>query len=124
MPIAPTNRSLWTPEVEAASEALWQKEIASKLTTQKIIQAGSYFFRPPAWGAASLIAYEDPASIKYIKVFSHHNYAQGPGASNPSVRNLMNHTEIFHDVQGYADDVNAAHKIGREYVFGETNSGE
>ncbi|KAF4627478.1 hypothetical protein G7Y89_g10679 [Cudoniella acicularis] len=125
-PIAP-NTSTWTPLDEATSESTWQISIGTALNTSSLIQAGN-FILPPSYGssAAQLFSNENPAAIKYIRDFSHHNYPQAMDNTStvpsPNLTTLMSHVNIVQNVNLYRADIEVTQKLGMEYVFGETNS--
>lgn len=54
---------------------------------------------------------------QYVKDYAHHNYPGG------TLTSLMSHSGIVSDLQIYEADVAAARGVGKDYVFGETNSG-
>lgn len=78
--------------------------------------------------AAQLFQHEDPAAIKYIKDFSHHNYPETVANTSlvpaPNLTALMSHVNIVNNVRPYGEDTNATQQLDFDYVFGETNSGE
>jgi hypothetical protein len=110
----------WDAASDARSQASWQVAIGGALRADgdRIIQASNSLQDPPEWGAAALIRNQNATAIRYISVFSHHNY---PGAKN--VADLMRHENVARNVKKFTSDIYAAKSIGRDYVFGETNSG-
>ncbi len=85
---------------------------------KNIIQAGNSNSGPPTWGAAELIATENSTTREYVNNYAHHNYPGG------SVTSLMGHERIVSNLHQFDADVAAALRTGKQYVFGETNSGE
>lgn len=60
-------------------------------------------------------------SLKYVKDFCSHNYAEGGGSNN--VAGLMSHSGIKSQISPYTADAAVAAKYGKPYIIGETNSG-
>jgi hypothetical protein len=87
------------------------------LNTEYIIQAGNSNSAPPTWGAAELIGTENSTVKSYVHDYAHHNYPGG------TVTSLMNHSGIVSNVAIFDADIAAAVGVGKDYVFGETNSG-
>ena len=82
-----------------------------------IIEACNSLSDPPTWGAAELIAAQNQTALSYVNDFSHHNYPGG------TVKSLMSHSNVASNIATFRSDVAAALNIGKQYVFGETNSG-
>jgi hypothetical protein len=82
-----------------------------------IVEACNSLSNPPTWGAAELIAAQNSTALSYVKDFSHHNYPGG------TVQSLMSHSNVASNMATFSSDVAAALNIGKQYVFGETNSG-
>ncbi|KAI9703439.1 MAG: hypothetical protein M1820_005912 [Bogoriella megaspora] len=121
------NSEPWTPATEAASESEWQIALGNALYEDRIIQAGNFVLTPDyGYSAAELLRMEDPAALKYIKDFSHHNYPQTVANTtivpHPNLKQLMNHSVIVANVRQFESDVPEANDRGFDYVFGETNS--
>ena len=96
------------------------------LSQTHIVQAGNFYIPPANFSAAELIANEDIANssaLIYVRDFSHHNYPQSTYFT-VDLPSLMSHESVVSNVRGFERDVVAAEKVGWEYVFGETNSGE
>jgi hypothetical protein len=83
-----------------------------------IIQAGNSNSLPPTWGAEELIATENSTVKQYINTYAHHNYPGG------TIQSLMTHSTTVSNIHRFDADVAAALRIGKPYVFGETNSGK
>ena len=116
-PIAVDSPS-WTPAVDAQSQDNWDILVGEALDTKLIIQAGNSNSAPPTWGAAELIATENATAMSYVHDYAHHNYPGG------TLEALMTHSDIVSNVAIFNADVAAATGAGKEYVLGETNSGE
>lgn len=116
-PIA-VQAGTWTPAVDAESQDDWDIRVGQAVNMHNIIQAGNSNSGPPTWGAAELIATENDTVKSYIRDYAHHNYPGG------SLDYLMSHAHISSNVGGFKDDIAAANGVGKEYVFGETNSGD
>ena len=56
--------------------------------------------------------------MSYVYDYAHHNYPGG------TLEELMTHSGIVSNVAIFNADIAAANEAGKEYVFGETNSGE
>ncbi|KAI1438297.1 hypothetical protein GGR50DRAFT_691467 [Xylaria sp. CBS 124048] len=112
----PIASDSWNPTIDAASQNDWDVAIGSALNQQDIIQAGNSNNAPPQWGAAELISTENATVKQYIHDYAHHNYPGGTVAS------LMSHSDISSNLHVFDSDIAAALKVGKEYVFGETNS--
>jgi hypothetical protein len=99
---------------------LWQISIGRALNVigDRIIQASNSLESPSSWGAAALIREQNATAMSFVKLFSHHNY---PGGK--TVAELMSHVNVVRNIAQYRSDIGAALRTGREYVFGETNSG-
>lgn len=85
---------------------------------KNIIQAGNSNSGPPTWGAEELIATENATVREYVYDYAHHNYPGG------SVTSLMSHAGIVKNLRQFNADIAAALRTGKQYVFGETNSGK
>jgi hypothetical protein len=107
----------WSPTIDANSQGEWQVAIGKVLGKDRIVQASNSLTNPPAWGAAQLLGVQNATAVSYIKTFSHHNYPGG------DIKSLMSHVNIARNVNVFREDIKKANGIGREYVFGETNSG-
>jgi hypothetical protein len=108
----------WTPAIDAESQDNWDIIVGSALNTQQIIQAGNSNSAPPTWGAAELIATENSTVKSYVHDYAHHNYPGG------TISNLMSHSSISSNIAIFNADVTASVSAGKDYVLGETNSGE
>ena len=110
----------WNAKTDAHSQANWQIAVGQAVNAPggRIIQGSNSLEGPPQWGAATLIKEQNATAMGYLKIFSHHNY---PGAKD--VAGLMNHAGVVRNLARFAVDIRAAAGVGREYVFGETNSG-
>jgi hypothetical protein len=67
------------------------------------------------------VSQQNATALGYIKTFSHHHYPGG------DVKSLMSHANVVRNVGGFRKDIEVAKGMAggaREYVFGETNSGE
>jgi hypothetical protein len=114
-----SRHSPWNSHSDAQSQADWQISLGKALNqSQGIIQASNSLQAPPTWGAATLIREQNATVMSFIKHFSDHNY---PGAR--TIAELLDHTRMVKNVAQFDSDIKAARSIGREYVFGETNSG-
>jgi len=82
------------------------------------MEEGNSLQGPPTWGATELIATENTTAKLYVKTFSQHAY---PGGSSAT---LMEHKQTVSQMAGFKVDITSATAIGKEYVYGETNSGE
>ncbi|KAI1327932.1 glycoside hydrolase family 79 protein [Xylariaceae sp. FL0255] len=112
----PIASGTWTPATDAASQNNWDILVGEAVDKEAIIQAGNSNASPPTWGAAELIATENSTVKEYVHDYAHHNYPGGTVAS------LMSHSGIVSNVNSFSTDVAAALGIGKQYVFGETNS--
>ncbi|KAK3490050.1 hypothetical protein B0T13DRAFT_514543 [Neurospora crassa] len=106
----------WTPATDAASQNNWNIQVGSAVGKTNIIQAGNWNEAPPKWGAAQLIATENATVESYVRHYAHHNYPGG------SIQSLMSHSAIAKNIHTFDTDIAAARAIGKQYVFGETNS--
>lgn len=88
------------------------------MNKQNIIQAGNSNDAPPKWGAAELIATQNATVKQYVHNYAHHNYPGG------SISSLMSHSSISNNLHVFDADVASTLKEGKQYVFGETNSGK
>lgn len=113
----PVARGTWNAATDAASQAKWQISVGNALRETSIIEACNSLLSPPTWGAAELIAAQNPTALSYVNDFSHHNYPGG------TVQSLMSHSNVASNIATFRFDVAAALNIGKQYVFGETNSG-
>lgn len=91
--------------------------VGSALNKRDIIQAGNSNDSPPTWGAAELIATQNSTVKQYVHDYAHHNYPGG------TITSLMSHRGISSNLHVFDADVTAALKEGKQYIFGETNSG-
>lgn len=107
----------WTPATDAASQNNWNIRVGSAVGRNNVIQAGNWNDAPPKWGAAQLIATENATVKQYVRHYAHHNYPGG------SIQSLMTHSTISKNLHTFDADVAAARGVGKDYVFGETNSG-
>ncbi|KAF2088974.1 glycoside hydrolase family 79 protein [Saccharata proteae CBS 121410] len=106
----------WNASVDAQSQANWQIWVGEAIGETAVFEAGNSLMDPPEWGAAELIEAQNETALSFVKTFSHHDYPGG------SVESLMSHVNVVDNVAKYETDIEAAREIGREYVFGETNS--
>jgi hypothetical protein len=113
----PIASGSWDPATDAASQNNWAISVGKALNKQAIIQAGNSNDSPPKWGAAELIATQNATVKQYVHDYAHHNYPGG------TVTSLMSHSGISSNLHVFDADVAAALKEGKQYVFGETNSG-
>ncbi|KAK5627518.1 hypothetical protein RRF57_003233 [Xylaria bambusicola] len=113
----PIASGIWNPSVDAASQNNWAISVGSAVNKRDIIQAGNSNDSPPKWGAAELIATQNATVKQYIHNYAHHNYPGG------TVTSLMSHSGISRNIHVFDADVAAALKEGKQYIFGETNSG-
>lgn len=109
----------WNPSIDAASQVEWITRVGNAVGKESIIQAGNWNQPPPEWGAAQLIDRETPEASQYIRHYAHHNYPGG------DVQKLQSHSQTSSNVRSmFAADVAAVkERTGKEYVLGETNSG-
>lgn len=82
------------------------------------MEEGNSLEGPPTWGATELIATENTTAKSYVKSFSQHAY---PGGSSTT---LMEHKQTVSQMASFKVDITSATAIGKEYVYGETNSGK
>lgn len=88
-----------------------------------IFQGGVYISFP-SWSISSLISTLGDA-VDLAKTFSRHAYPQSAcGGAATNLESLMSHSEIVSFVGQYASESKAVTAVGKEYFFGETNSGE
>src|SRR5450432_3703224 len=116
-PIA-VDAGSWNPAVDAASQNDWDIRVGQAINRHEIIYAGNSNSLPPKWGAAELIATENDTVKSFVKAYAHHNY---PGGSLDS---LMSHARISNNLEIFKNDIAATNSEGKEYIFGEANSGE
>lgn len=107
----------WTPATDAASQNDWNIRVGNAVGKTNIVQAGNWNEAPPKWGAAQLIATENATVKICVRHYAHHNYPGG------SIQSLMSHSAISKNIHTFDADIAAARAIGKQYVFGETNSG-
>lgn len=88
------------------------------MNRKNIIQAGNSNSLPPTWGAEELIATGNATVRQYINSYAHHNYPGG------TIQSLMAHSTTVSNIHRFDADIAAALKVGKPYVFGETNSGK
>ncbi|KAJ5712399.1 beta-glucuronidase [Penicillium malachiteum] len=108
----------WTAADDYASQVLWQEEVCGNLSSTDIISAGVYFGTSPET-IQGLTAVEGDANV-YVKDYCSHNYPQS--ASTADLETLMGHSDITTEIEPFAAEVAAAVAMGKEHVFGETNS--
>lgn len=114
----PIASGTWNPATDAVSQADWNIRVGSAIGQTGIIQAGNWNEAPPKWGAAELIAKENATAEQYVRHYAHHNYPGG------TVQKLQTHSQTASNIRTLFDaDVAAARAVGKEYVLGETNSG-
>lgn len=113
----PIASGTWNPATDAASQNNWNVRVGNAVGKTNIIQAGNWNDAPPTWGAAQLIATENTTVKQYVRHFAHHNYPGG------NIQKLMTHPTTVKSIQVFDADIAAVRRTGREYVFGETNSG-
>ncbi|KAK3951086.1 hypothetical protein QBC32DRAFT_371423 [Pseudoneurospora amorphoporcata] len=94
----------------------WNIRVGSAVGKTNIIQAGNWNDAPPKWGASQLIATENATVKPYVRHYARHNYPGG------TIQSLMTHSTISNNIHTFDTDIVAAQAIGKEYVFGETNS--
>lgn len=116
-PVA-TQYPTWNPAIDAQNQDDWDIRVGQALNMHNIIQAGNSNSDPPTWGAQELIATENDTVRSYVKDYAHHNYPGG------TVTSLMSHAGIVNNMKKFGPDVAAANSVGKEYVYGETNSGK
>ncbi|KAJ5715869.1 beta-glucuronidase [Penicillium malachiteum] len=108
----------WTAADDYASQVQWQEEVCGNLSSTDIISAGVYFGTSPE-SIQGLTAVEGDANV-YVKDYCSHNYPQS--ASTADLETLMGHSDITSEIEPFAAEVSAAVALGKEHVFGETNS--
>lgn len=109
----------WTAAADYASQVKWQDEVFGNLSIENIASAGVYFGTSPET-IVGLTAAEGDAN-NYVKDYCSHNYPQS--ASTADLETLMGHSDIASEIEEFAAEVTAATAMGKEHVFGETNSG-
>jgi hypothetical protein len=57
----------WTPEADARSQKVWQREVSTRVDKKALVQAG-VFFSPPRWSVSELAPQEGP-NLQYVKSF-------------------------------------------------------
>ena len=114
----PIAAGTWNPATDAASQNNWAVSVGTAVGKKNIIQAGNSNDAPPTWGAEELIATQNSTVKEYVKNYAHHNYPGG------SVTSLMSHSGISSNLRRFDADIAAALRTGKQYVFGETNSGK
>ncbi|KAJ5557381.1 beta-glucuronidase [Penicillium frequentans] len=108
----------WTAAADYASQVKWQDEVFGNLSIENIASAGVYFGTSPE-SIVGLTAVEEDAN-DYVKDYCSHNYPQS--ASTADLETLMGHSDIASEIEEFAAEVAAATAMGKEHVFGETNS--
>ena len=114
----PIASGTWNPATDAASQNKWDILVGSAVNRKNIIQAGNSNDLPPTWGAEELIATQNATVEEYVKTYAHHNYPGG------TIQSLMTHSMTASNIHRFDADIAAALRVGKPYVFGETNSGE
>lgn len=109
----------WTAAADYASQVKWQDEVFGNLSIENIASAGVYFGTSPE-SIVGLTAVEGNANDN-VKDYCSHNYPQS--ASTADLETLMGHSDIASEIEEFAAEVTAATAMGKEHVFGETNSG-
>jgi len=107
-----------TAAADAQAQDDWAIRIGQAISTTDIMEEGNSLSPPPTWGAAELIATENSTVTPYVKTFSHHAY---PGGDTTT---LMEHSLTVSKMAVFKADIAAATTAGKQYVFGETNSGK
>lgn len=108
----------WNAAIDAQSQDDWAIRIGQAISTTSIMEEGNSLQGPPTWGATELIATENTTAKSYVKSFSQHAY---PGGSSTT---LMEHKQTVSQMASFKDDIASATNIGKDYVYGETNSGK
>ncbi|KAH9820532.1 family 79 glycoside hydrolase [Melampsora americana] len=108
----------WDFAAELASQLKWQKEIATAVGRDSIIQAGNYMggFR------IADLARAEGASAAYVKSFGIHSYPQFACGGKPDLRSLMSHASIVDYVNHFQPEIQAAIDLKKDVYFSETNS--
>ncbi|KAH9820531.1 family 79 glycoside hydrolase [Melampsora americana] len=108
----------WDFAAELASQLEWQKEIATAVGRDSIIQAGNYMggFR------IADLARAEGASAAYVKSFGIHSYPQFACGGKPDLRSLMSHASIVDYVNHFQPEIQAAINLKKDVYFSETNS--
>lgn len=114
----PIASGTWNPATDAVSQNNWDILVGSAVNRKNIIQAGNSNSLPPTWGAEELIATGNATVRQYINSYAHHNYPGG------TIQSLMTHSTTVSNIHRFDADIAAALKVGKPYVFGETNSGK
>jgi len=114
----PIAAGTWNPATDAASQNNWALAVGSAVGRTDIIQAGNSNAAPPTWGAAELIQTQNATVKQYVHDYAHHNYPGG------SIQSLMSHATTVNNIHQFDADIAAALAEGKQYVFGETNSGK
>ncbi|KAH8906406.1 hypothetical protein BR93DRAFT_929027 [Coniochaeta sp. PMI_546] len=112
----PIASGTWNPATDAASQNNWDILVGSAVNRNNIIQAGNSNSLPPTWGAEELIATQNSTVKQYINSYAHHNYPGG------TIQNLMTHSTTVSNIHRFDGDITAALRVGKPYIFGETNS--
>lgn len=60
-------------------------------------------------------------TLNNVKSFCHHFYSQ---SSSYNLSRLINHAQIISDLKQFEPEAEKARELGKDFVFGETNSGE
>lgn len=127
-----TQNKSWTPSADAQSQTVWQAALVSSIPSLRTshpngsVQAGVWIDTSFKWAPTELIPVEQQqGTLGLVASFSEHNYPQSAcGGSTTNLSQLMNHTAVIQNVHQFQGQVAAANKVGKEVVFGETNSGE
>lgn len=110
----------WNAAKDVASQLVWQTNISAAINQSEIFSAGVYF------GVSSFnistLASREGKQLNTVKDFCSHNYPQGSGSFNLS--KLMNHPANIEQVAPFKSECAVASSKGKQYVMGETNSGE
>jgi len=116
-PIVANQGGSWSAAIDAESQDDWAIRIGQAISTNSIMEEGNSLEGPPTWGATELIATENATVEAYVKSYSQHAY---PGGDTTT---LMQHSLTVSKMSGFKVDISSATAAGKEYVYGETNSG-
>ncbi|KAI5310252.1 hypothetical protein KEM55_000006 [Ascosphaera atra] len=118
-PIA--ENKAWNAQADFASQVKWQSSISDALDEKEpFVQAGVYYGQG-AFNTTGLSTKEQEAdTLKDVQSFCHHYYPQGGPTYNLS--ELVDHQSTVNDIAEFAPLIENARQLGKEFVFGETNS--
>ncbi|KAI5309961.1 hypothetical protein KEM55_002048 [Ascosphaera atra] len=118
-PIA--ENKAWNAQADFASQVKWQSSISEALDEKEpFVQAGVYYGQG-AFNTTGLSNKEQETNaLKDVQSFCHHYYPQGGPTYNLS--ELVNHQSTVNGTAEFAPFIENARQLGKEFVFGETNS--